>query len=65
VILNPTQLSNINVEIDNISISIAFLGAIFTALAYITVKKLSFTEDIYVIIKYFPIVSFIALLPNE
>ena len=63
VILNPIQLSNINVEIKNISISIAFLGAICTALAYITVKKLSFTEDVYVIIEYFPLVSFITLLP--
>jgi len=63
VILNPNQLSNINVEIENVSISIAFLGAIFTALAYVTVKKLSFTEDIYVIIEYFPLVSFITLLP--
>jgi drug/metabolite transporter (DMT)-like permease len=32
-------------------------------LAYVTVKKLSFTEDIYVIIEYFPLVSFITLLP--
>ena len=63
VILNPSQLSNINVEIENVSISIAFLGAICTALAYITVKKLSFTEDVYVIIEYFPLVSFITLLP--
>ncbi len=63
VILNPTQLSNINVEIENIWISIAFLGSIFTALAYITVKKLAFTEDIYVIIQYFPLVSLITLLP--
>ena len=63
VILNPTQLSNINVEIENVSISIAFLGAICTALAYVTVKKLSFTEDVYVIIEYFPLVSFITLLP--
>ena len=39
VILNPSQLSNINVEIENFSISIAFLGSIFTALAYVTVKK--------------------------
>jgi len=61
VILNPSQLSNINVEIENVSISIAFLGAICTALAYVTVKKLSFTEDVYVIIEYFPLVSFIAL----
>ena len=63
VILKPSQLSNISVEIEKISISIAFLGAIFTALAYVTVKKLSFTEDIYVIIEYFPLVSFITLLP--
>ena len=63
VILNPTQLSNINVEIENLSILIAFLGAIFTALAYVTVRKLSFTEDIYVIIEYLPLVSFITLLP--
>ena len=63
VILNPTQLSNINVYIENVSISIAFIGSICTALAYVTVKKLSFTEDIYVIIEYFPLVSVITLLP--
>ncbi len=63
VILNPTQLSDTKVEIENISISIAFLGAICTALAYITVKKLSSTEDIYVIIEYFPLVSLITLFP--
>ena len=63
VILNPTQLSTINVDIENVSIWIAFLGSIFTALAYITVKKLSFTEDVYVIIEYFPLVSLITLLP--
>ena len=63
VILNPTNLSNIKVEIDNLSILIAFLGAISTALAYITVKKLLVSEDVYVIIEYFPIVSLITLLP--
>ena len=63
VILNPNQLSNINVEIEKISILAAFLGSIFTALAYVTVKKLSFSEDVYVIIEYFPLVSFLTLLP--
>ena len=63
VILNPTQLSKTNIEIENIWILIAFLGSICTALAYITVKKLSFTEDVYVIIIYFPVVSLITLLP--
>ena len=32
-------------------------------MAYVTVKKLSFTENIYVIIAYFPLVSFLTLLP--
>ena len=62
-ILNSTQLSNINVEIENIWVFIAFLGSIFTALAYVTVKKLAFTEDVYVIIQYFPLVSLIILMP--
>ncbi len=63
IIINPIQLSNINAKIENSSIWIAFLGAICTALAYITVKKLSLTEDVYVIIEYFPLVSLITLLP--
>ena len=63
VILNPTQLSYINVNIESLSIFIAFLGSICTALAYITVKKLSYTEDVYVIIEYFPLVSCITLMP--
>ncbi len=63
VILNPTQLSNIKVNIESHSIFIAFIGSICTALAYVTVKKLSYTEDVYVIIEYFPLVSFITLMP--
>ena len=64
IILNPLQLSNLNVEINVFSIFIAFLGSIFTSLAYVTVKKLSFTEDVFVIIKYFPLVSIITLFPT-
>jgi len=63
VILNQSQLANINVEIEKLSIFIAFFGAISTAFAYITVKKLSATEDIFIIIKYFPLVSVITLFP--
>ena len=63
VILNQSQLANINVEIERLSIFIAFFGAISTAFAYITVKKLSATEDIFIIIKYFPLVSVITLFP--
>ena len=63
IILNPSQLSNLNVHLNNLTIAIAFLGSISTSLAYITVKKLSLTEDIFIIIKYFPLISIITLSP--
>ncbi len=63
IILNPAQLSSLEIELNNFTIVIAFLGAISTSLAYITVKKLSLTEDIYIIIKYFPLISVITLSP--
>ena len=63
IILNPSQLSSLNIEVDNTALLVAFLGAISTSLAYITVKKLSSTDDIYIIIKYFPLISLITLSP--
>jgi len=63
IILNPSQLSNLNIEIKNLAVLIAFMGAVSTSLAYIVVKKLSFTEDIFIIIKYFPLVSIVVLFP--
>ena len=61
IILNPYQSKLY--EIDNFSIFIAFIGALTTSLAYIAVKKLSSREDIFIIIKYFPLISVITLLP--
>ena len=52
-----------NIELEKLTVLIAFLGAMSTSLAYITVKKLSFTEDIYIIIKYFPLTSLVTLAP--
>tara|TARA_B100000579_G_C22765144_1_gene821020 strand:- start:15 stop:902 length:888 start_codon:yes stop_codon:yes gene_type:complete len=63
IILNPYQLSSLNIELEKLAVFIAFLGAISTSLAYITVKKLSLTEDIFIIIKYFPLISVIVLFP--
>ena len=63
IILNPYQLSSLNIVLDKLTVVIAFLGAISTSLAYITVKKLSLTEDIFIIIKYFPLISVITLSP--
>ena len=61
IILNSYQVSIYKLE--NTAIIIAFIGAISTSLAYIAVKKLSKKEDIFVIIKYFPLISVITLLP--
>ena len=63
VILNPYQFSLVEFEFKKIAIFIALLGAIATALAYITVKKLSESENIYIIIKYFPLISTLTLSP--
>ena len=61
IILNPSQSSNLEIKL--FSLIIAFIGAITTSLAYITVKKLSKEENIFIIIKYFPLISVITLLP--
>jgi len=61
IILNPYQSTSY--EIDKLAIFIAFSGAITTSLAYIAVKKLSKQEDIFIIIKYFPLISVITLIP--
>ena len=63
IILNPYKLYSLNIEIDNFALIAAFTGSICTSLAYISVKKLSKTEDIYIIIKYFPLISVILLSP--
>ena len=61
IIINPYQTSGSEIAFS--TILIAFIGAITTSLAYITVKKLSKEEDIFIIIKYFPLISVITLLP--
>ncbi|MBK16991.1 MAG: EamA family transporter [Prochlorococcus sp. SP3034] len=63
IIINPYQISNSIVDINNFAVIIAFIGAICTSLAYIAVKKLSEKEDVFIIIKYFPLVSVISLSP--
>ena len=63
IIINPYQSLYSGLALDQLSILIAFCGAISTSLAYITVKRLSFDEDVFVIIKYFPLISIIILSP--
>ena len=39
IILNPSQLASLNIQLNNSSVVIAFVGSISTSLAYITVKN--------------------------
>jgi len=63
LLINPYKFSSSQTTIENIYIFTAFMGAICTSLAYIAVKKLSEKEDIFIIIKYFPLISTIILFP--
>ena len=63
IIINPYQISDSVGEINQVAIIIALIGSISTSLAYITVKKLSEKEEVFVIIKYFPLISVITLTP--
>lgn len=55
-IVNPGQSIDSS-ELPLLSVGIALLGAFGSAIAYVTVKKLSKTEDSSVIIFYFPLIA--------
>ena len=58
---NWITISNTGLELDSVCIAIS--GAVLTALAYISVRKLSKKEHPLVIIHYFPLVSIPITLP--
>ena len=62
-LVQPELSGEITFRYSTIEISVAILGALFTALAYICVRHLSQREDNLVIIYYFPFVSVVCTLP--
>lgn len=62
-IAQPSWLLNDGVSLEIQALLIALCGAIFTALAYICVRKLSKTEHPLVIIHYFPLLSLPITIP--
>lgn len=50
-------------SLDPLAVGIAFGGALFSAAAYVTVRRLARTEDPLVIVFYFPLVAVPASLP--
>ena len=63
LVSQPELISNNNIIETIIAITIAIIGALMTALAYICVRKLSAKEHPLVIIYYFPLVSIPLSLP--
>ncbi len=63
IVVQPLWVSSKNSQLPIISIIIALSGALLTALAYITVRKLSANENQLVIVFYFPLVSIPITMP--
>tara|TARA_Y100001968_G_scaffold8960_1_gene7635 strand:+ start:465 stop:1262 length:798 start_codon:yes stop_codon:yes gene_type:complete len=62
-VVQPKLSEEITFKYSTIEISVAILGALLTALAYICVRYLSQKEENLVIIYYFPFVSVLCTLP--
>lgn len=63
IVLEPNFLETISFRYEISSILIALGGALFTALAYICVRKLSKYEKSLVIVNYFSVISALVTLP--
>ena len=63
LVIKPDWINSNATELPLSSVYIAICGSILTALAYISVRKLSETEHPLVIVHYFPLVSIPITLP--
>ncbi len=63
LVIKPTNISGSELHIPIKAVSIALIGAILTALAYVIVRKLSETEHPLVIIHYFPLLALPTSIP--
>ncbi len=62
-VIKPNWINLNTTELPHTSVLVALAGAILTALAYISVRKLSKTEHPLVIVHYFPLVSIPITIP--
>lgn len=63
LVVNQSSIETSVRELDFNAVWIGLAGAIFTALAYVSVRKLSSEEHPLVIVHYFPLISVPATLP--
>jgi drug/metabolite transporter (DMT)-like permease len=64
LVMRPSFLFGHGAALDPVTVGIGLLGAMFSAMAYVTVRKLGETEHPAVIVFYFSLVSVFAALPT-
>ncbi|MEZ4287145.1 MAG: DMT family transporter [Polyangiales bacterium] len=63
LVAQPSFLFDESVALDPLAVTIGFCGAVFSALSYVVIRKLGETENPYVVVFYFPLVTGPASLP--
>jgi drug/metabolite transporter (DMT)-like permease len=63
LVAQPTFLFARGVSLDQVAVAIGVVGAIFSAIAYVVIRRLGSTEHHMVVVLYFPLVTGPASLP--
>ena len=63
LVAQPTFLFAQGIPLDPVAVAVGFVGAFFSAIAYVVIRKLGATEHYMVVVFYFPLVTGPASLP--
>ena len=63
LVAQPTALFATGVALDPVAVTIGIVGAIFSAVSYVVIRKLGATEHHMVVVFYFPLITGPASLP--
>lgn len=63
LVTRPAALFGAGAQLPTLAVAAALGGAVFSAFAYVTVRRLRLSDDPHVIVLYFPIVAVPATLP--
>ncbi len=63
LVAQPTFLFARGIALDPVAVAVGFIGAVFSAVAYVVIRRLGSTEHYMVVVFYFPLVTGPASLP--
>jgi drug/metabolite transporter (DMT)-like permease len=63
LVAQPTFLFAQGIPLDPLAVAVGFVGALFSAVAYVVIRRLGSTEHFMVVVFYFPLVTGPASLP--